>query len=103
LGNHSELKEKYMTRKLTTFLSAAAVLMGITAATAVFAEDGTPATQPPHTQGMMSDHGGIMMGQMSRDHVEQLTRMADNCNRMMESMSNPPAEHDKERTPAPNG
>jgi len=45
-----------MTRKLTTLFAAAAVLTGISAATVVFAEEGSPpATQPPHAQGMMGN------------------------------------------------
>jgi hypothetical protein len=73
-----------MTRKLTTFLTAAVIFGGLTAATTVFAEEANPSPQTPGAQGMMSDHGGMMnmMGQMSR--------MADNCNRMMESLNNAP-------------
>jgi hypothetical protein len=46
---------------------------------------------------MMGDHGGMMnlMGQMSPDHMKQMTSMIDNCNRMMESMSKSPTERDK--------
>jgi hypothetical protein len=46
---------------------------------------------------MMGDHGGIMgmMGQMSPDHMKQMTEMMNNCNRMMESVSKSPTEPDK--------
>ena len=79
-----------MTRKLTAFLAAAVMLSGLTAVTTVFAEDAHPSPQTPSGQGVMGDHGGMMnmMGQMSR--------MADNCNRIMESLNNAP-----NRQPAP--
>jgi len=50
---------------------------------------------------MMGDHGGMMnmMGQMSTDQMKQMTRMVDNCNRMMKSMSNAPAEPDHQPAP----
>jgi hypothetical protein len=95
-----------MTRKLTTLFAAATVLTGITAATAVFAEEGSPpATQPPHAQGMMGNHGGMMnmMGQMSPDQMKLMTSMMEKCNRMMDSASNAPARTDKEQTPATHG
>ena len=40
-----------------------------------------------------------MMGQMSPDHMKQMTRMVDNCNRMMESMNNPPTAPDHQPAP----
>ncbi len=95
-----------MTRKLTTLFAAAAVLTGISAATVVFAEEGSPpATQPPHAQGMMGNHGGMMnmMGQMSPDQMKLMTSMMEKCNRMMDSVSNAPARTDKEQTPATHG
>lgn len=87
-----------MTRKLTTLFTATAVLGGLAAATAVFAEGGSPSAQPPRTQGMMGDHGGMMnmMGQMSPDQMKQMTLMVDNCNRVMESMNNAPTRPNKE-------
>jgi len=95
-----------MTRKLTTLFAAAAVLTGISAATVVFAEEGSPAaTQPPHAQGMMGNHGGMMnmMGQMSPDQMKLMTSMMEKCNRMMDRASNAPARTDKEQTPATHG
>ena len=95
-----------MTRKLTTLFAAATVLTGITAATVVFAEEASPrATQPPHAQGMMGNHGGMMnmMGQMSPDQMKLMTSMMEKCNRMMDSVSNAPARTDNEQTPAPHG
>jgi len=46
---------------------------------------------------MMGDHAGMMnmMGQMSPDHMKQMTAMIDNCNRMMASMSKSPPGSDK--------
>jgi hypothetical protein len=54
-------------------------------------------SQPPRTRGMMGDHAGMMnmMGQMSNDHMKQMTAMIDNRNRMMESMSKSPTGSDK--------
>jgi len=79
--------------------AAAAVLGGAAAATAVFGEENAPSPQPPRTEGQM----GGMMGQVSPDHMKQMTRMIDNCNRMMESVGNAPTDPDKERAPAPRG
>ena len=86
-----------MTRKLTAFFAAAAIIGGLVAPTTVFAQEAEPPSQPPRTQGMMGDHSGMMnmMGQMSPDHMKQMTAMIDNCNRMMESMSKSPTGPDK--------
>jgi hypothetical protein len=69
---------------------AAAILGASAAVTTVFAGEANPSPQTPGAHGMMGDHGGMMnmMGQMSPDHMKQMTRMVDNCNRMMESMNN---------------
>jgi Spy/CpxP family protein refolding chaperone len=90
-----------MTRKLTTFFAAAAILGGLTTVATAFAEESRPSSQPPGAQGMMGDHGGMMgmMGQMSTDQMRQMTRMVDNCNRIMESMNNTPTGPD--HRPAP--
>jgi hypothetical protein len=50
---------------------------------------------------MMGDRGGMMnmMGQMSPDHMKQMSRMVDNCNRMMESMNNAPTGPDHQPAP----
>ena len=94
-----------MTRNLTTLFAAAAILGGIAAATTVFAEETAPSPQPPHTQDTMGGHGGMMdmMGQMSPDQMKQMTRMVDNCNRMMESMNDAPAGSQSQRAPATHG
>ena len=86
-----------MTGKLTTLFAAAAIIGGLTAATALYAQEAEPPSQPPRTQGMMGDHAGMMnmMGQMSPDHMKQMTAMIDNCNRMMASMSKSPPGSDK--------
>jgi hypothetical protein len=81
-----------MTRKLTTLFAATAILAGLGTAAAVLAEETTPSSQPPRQgTGMMGDHGGMMgmMGQMNPDLMKRMTRMVDNCNRMMESMTTP--------------
>lgn len=86
-----------MTSKLTTLFAAAAIIGGLTLATAPFAQEAQPPSQPPRAQGMMGDHGGMMnmMGQMSPDHMKQMAAMIDNCNHMMESVSKSPTEPDK--------
>ena len=91
-----------MTRKPTSLFAAAAVIAGIATATAVSAEE-TPPPQSPPSLGMMDQHGGMMgmMGQMSPDQMQAMMRMADNCNRMMESMHTGRAGSGKDEAPAP--
>ena len=36
-----------------------------------------------------------MMGQMSRDRMQKMTRMIDNCNRMMEGVQDQRTEPDR--------
>jgi len=86
-----------MTGKLTTLIAAAAIAGSLTAATASYAQEAQPPSQPPSTQGMMGDHPGMMnmMEQMSPDHMKQMMAMIDSCNRMMESMSKSPTGSDK--------
>ena len=86
-----------MISKLTTLFAAAAIIGGLTAATASFAQEAQSASQSPTAQGMMGDRGGMMnmMGQMSSDHMKQMTAMIDNCNRMMESVSKSPTGPEK--------
>ena len=86
-----------MTRKPTALFAAAAIIGGLIAATASFAQEAQPPSQPTGAQGMMGDHDGMMnmMGQMSPDHMKQMTAMIDNCNRMMESISKSPTVPDK--------
>jgi hypothetical protein len=93
-----------MTRKLTT-LFAAAVLGGVAVATTVVAEETSPSSPGPRTEGMMSNHGGMMgmMEKMTPDVMKQMTNMVDNCNRMMESMTSAPAAPEKEPPPATRG
>jgi len=64
-----------------------------------------PATQPPHAQGMMGNHGGMMnmMGQMSPDQMKLMTSMMEKCNRMMDSASNAPARTITNKHPRPTG
>jgi hypothetical protein len=86
-----------MISKLTTLFVAVTIIGGLTAATAPYAQEAEPPSQPPGTQGMMGDHGGMMnmMGQISPDHMKQMTAMMENCNRMMESMNKSPTASDK--------
>jgi hypothetical protein len=92
-----------MTRKLTTLFAATAILAGLGTGTAVFAEENAPSST--HGTGMMGDHAGMMgmMGQMSPDQMQQMTRMRDNCNHMMESMTTTPAAPDGKATPGHQG
>jgi periplasmic protein CpxP/Spy len=91
-----------MTPKLMMFFAAVAILGGL-AATTVFAQENTPPTQP-QAQGTTGERGGMMrMGQMSPDHMKQMTRMVDNCNRMMEGMNHAPMGPDKEPAPGHDG
>jgi len=80
-----------MTRKLTTFFAATAILTSLGTATAVLAEETTPS--PMQGTSMMGGDG--MMRQLNPDHMKQMTRMIDNCNRMMESMITMPAPNEK--------
>jgi hypothetical protein len=47
-----------MTGKLTTLIAATAIAGSLTAATASYAQEAQPPSQPPSTQGMMGDHPG---------------------------------------------
>jgi len=47
-----------MTGKLTKLFTAAAIAGNLTAATASYAQEAQPPSQPPRTQGMMGDHAG---------------------------------------------
>jgi hypothetical protein len=81
-----------MTRKLTTLFAATAFLAGLGTATPVPAEENTPSpapNRPADATGMMGDHTGMMnmMGQMSADQRQQMSRTVEHCNRMMESMT----------------
>jgi len=91
-----------MTRTLTTLCAAVAVLGGFAAATPLFAQETKPSTQPPKSESTMGDHRGMMnmMGKMSPDQMQQMTKMVDNRNRMMESMSNAPKAGDNDQKPA---
>jgi|LNAP01.1.fsa_nt_gb hypothetical protein len=91
-----------MTRTLAAFCTAVAVLGGIAAATPLFAQETKPSTQPRQTESTMGDHRGMMnmMGQMSPEQMQQMTKMMENCNRMMESMSSAPTGGDTDQKPA---
>jgi hypothetical protein len=90
-----------MTRKLTKLFTATAILAGLGTGIAALADEATPSYQPRQGCGMMRDHGG-MMQQMGPDQMKQMTRMVQNCNRLMESMTTT-HEPNGETTPRPNG
>jgi hypothetical protein len=54
---------------------------------------------------MTNDQGGMMnmMGQMDPDHMRQMSRMIENCNRMMESMTTTPEKPGKAPAPGSHG
>ena len=54
---------------------------------------------------MTNDQGGMMnmMGQMNPDQMRQMSRMIENCNRMMESMMTAPEKPNKEPAPGSRG
>jgi hypothetical protein len=83
-----------MTRKLTWIFAAAAEFGALATATTAFAQNGTlpSAASTPQAMPMTNDQGGMMnmMGQMGPDHMKQMSRMVENCNRMMESMTTTP-------------
>jgi Spy/CpxP family protein refolding chaperone len=86
-----------MIRKLTTLAAAAAILAGLGAATPLLAAETAPSSPsaPAPGTGMMGGHDGMhmnaMMGPMSPEHIKQMTRMMDECSRMMQSATNTPA------------
>jgi len=94
-----------MTRKLTRIFAATAVFGALATATAAFAQGGTPSPQSPGIMPMAGDQGGMMnmMGQMNPDQMKQMTRMVENCNRMMESMMTAPEKPNKEPAPGSHG
>jgi hypothetical protein len=86
-----------MTRQSSKFLAVA--LGGLIAATPAFAQSSTSSPQSPGAaQNMMGGHAG-MMGGMSSDHMQQMARMMDNCNRMMEQRGEHATEPDGQNTP----
>lgn len=110
-----------MTRKATAFFAATVLTIGVVSASTGFAQGSTPGTPvaptgpapvspAPQGQGMMQ--GGGMMGghgQMDgkgmanggmMDMMSAMTRMANNCNAMMESAAHAPATPDK-ASPSP--
>ena len=76
-----------MMRKQTALLATVIVAGSVAAMTALAqAPDGSPPA--PQGQGKMQGHGGMMgMGHMDPEHMKQMTRMMENCNRMMERAS----------------
>jgi hypothetical protein len=76
-----------------------AAFVGLIATTAAFAGGNTRSAENPHaTQGTMGGSMG-MMGGMSGDYMAQMSRMIENCNRMMENATGRPLGVDKDRVP----
>ena len=80
-------------------LLAAAVVGGLMTATAVLAQAPAPSSPPSQSQDTKG-HGGMMMGPMDPDHMKQMTRMMENCNRMMERVSEDKPSSPGESPPA---
>jgi len=85
-----------MIRRSTSLFATVVILGGFTAATAALAQAPAPSSPQPQGQGMMKGHGGMMMSPMDPDHMKQMARMMENCNRMMERMS-------EDKSSPPNG
>ena len=94
-----------MPRKHTAFFAAAALVGGFIAAPGAFAQQG--ATTPPSGSAPQTQRGhgmmGGMMGMMGQMDPAQMSRMMENCNKMMEGMNRAPggSGHDPS-APAPN-
>ena len=91
--------------KTKRVIAMAGLLAGLALAGAsAFAQTNAPAA-PTNQGGAMMDHqeperqGGMMPGMMMNGEMQQkMTRMMDNCNRMMESMM-----QNKDGAPVKNG
>jgi hypothetical protein len=91
--------------KTKRLIAVTGLLAGLAlGSTATFAQTNAPATTA-NKGGAMMDHqmpegqGGMMPGMMMNGGMQQeMTRMMDNCNRMMESMM-----QNKDGAPAKNG
>lgn len=86
-------------KNLKPILAAVALVGGLLAATALYAQEAAPPGTPmePGTQGGMMGHDG-MMGMMA-----QMNRMMESCGRMMGSMDDTPNAPDEQPAPAPRG
>jgi hypothetical protein len=80
-----------MTHKLTKTFAVGTIFAGIGVASVVLAEEGAPSLRTPGQGHEMMN----MMGQMSPDHMQQMTRMIANCNRMMEGVQDQRTEPNK--------
>jgi Spy/CpxP family protein refolding chaperone len=78
------------TNSIHGFVAAVGLLAGLAlTGTSALAETNPPAASTDQGHGMMPDgmnHGGMMNMMMNRDMQQKMSRMMDNCNRMMESM-----------------
>ena len=67
-------------------VTAVTLSLGLGAAAIAVAQESGKQTGKPET-GMMGDRGGGMTGMMKGVDPVQMKRMVENCNRMMESMT----------------
>ena len=100
-----ELRTMARMKKTKRVIAVTGLLAGLAlGSTATFAQTNAPAATVNKADAMM-DHqmpegqGGMMPGMMMNGGMQQeMTRMMDNCNRMMESMM-----QNKDGAPAKNG
>lgn len=77
---------KIFTIAATTFVGAAL----LAAAPGVSAQEASPApSQPPSQSGTMN-HQGMMQGGSKMPMMEQMSKMMENCNRMMQAQKEQP-------------
>lgn len=87
-------------------LTTSVLMGGLLAAPVLYAQNTDNRAAPPNSSGTMGDgQGGGMMGNgmmgqemMSQDMMKQMSRMMENCNKMMESAM---AEHQHKDAPSP--
>lgn len=84
-----------MSRKHTAFFAATVLVGGFLVAQGAFAQQSTttppsgsaPQAKPDQGQSGQGMMGGGMMGMMGQMDPAQMTRMMENCNKMMEGMN----------------
>ena len=93
-----ELRTMAQMNKTKRVIAMAGLLAGLALAGAsAFAQTNTPSA-PANQGGAMMDHemptgqGGMMPGMMNGEMQQKMTRMMDNCNRMMEDKDGAPAK-----------
>ncbi|WIM09190.1 hypothetical protein [Enhydrobacter sp.] len=77
-----------LNRSITLLVAGGLSLGALGVTTAATAQTQDSPSKSPQGQEMMNGHGGMMgdgmMGNMDSEHMKQMTKMMENCNRMME-------------------